>query len=140
MRCSIAVLPFTRCVAALLVSRAMMHSMRRGCHSARGLLALSAALQLVIPGAVAWADARLEAAVSHPVAHVEAQSSGSCVRIHPTDCAFHRFISTLVVPGRHVSLPVGAGSVGLATLVSHNVEVPLPRERLPDSRAPPALL
>ncbi|NUQ21023.1 MAG: hypothetical protein HOQ09_08690, partial [Gemmatimonadaceae bacterium] len=54
-----------------------------------------AVLQLLLPGAVSMADARLEAAsiAAHPVAHVESHSTPACARVHPEDCALCRVIS-----------------------------------------------
>ncbi len=65
-------------------------------------LSLLAALQLSLPGAAAWADARLDTAAAGP-AHIESHSTSACVRIHPADCAFHRFLSAPVATGRPVA-------------------------------------
>jgi len=67
----------------------------------RTALCLLAALQLSLPGAAAWADARLDSAAAGP-AHIESHSTSSCVRVHPADCAFHRFLSAPVATGRPV--------------------------------------
>src|SRR6267143_4646555 len=48
-------------------------------------------LQFSVPAAAAWADARI-GEPSGP-AHIESHSTAGCARIHPSDCAFHRFLS-----------------------------------------------
>ena len=48
-------------------------------------------LQFSVPAAAAWADARL-GEPSGP-AHIESHSTAGCARIHPADCAFHRYLS-----------------------------------------------
>src|SRR5690349_13019047 len=55
---------------------------------------LAAALQLLLPGAAAWADARLDAAEAHAVAHIESHTTKSCARIHPPDCALCHFLTS----------------------------------------------
>ncbi len=54
---------------------------------ARVLWLLGTLLQLLLPGAAAWADARLDAAGAHATAHIESHTSKSCARIHAPDCA-----------------------------------------------------
>jgi hypothetical protein len=113
--------------------------MRRRSLSVRTLLAVLPGLQFAAPGAVAWADARLDSDSALAVAHVESHTSASCVRIHPADCAFHRFLSTPLALGRpaHVSLRVEA--LLAVTCTAAERVLPAPQERLPDSRAPPLL-
>jgi hypothetical protein len=65
---------------------------------------LAALLQLTLPFAAAWADALLDG-VAGPV-HIESRSTDACARIHPADCAFHRFLSAPVAIGRAVSFTV----------------------------------
>jgi hypothetical protein len=101
-----------------------------------GLLTL-AVLQLLVTGAAAWADARLDAGGPKGPVHVESHSTSACAPIHPADCILHRFLST---PGGIVR-PIAAAvrlSVGpcpapaVAGLVRSNLQ-----ERLPDIRGPP---
>jgi hypothetical protein len=100
---------------------------------------LIAALQLLLPGAAAVADARLDAAGAHATAHVESHTSKSCARIHAPDCALCHFLSApsligqatllrLDVAARHAPRP--ADPAGTAH--------PLARTH-PQPRAPPLL-
>jgi len=73
--------------------------MRSTSLKSRATLCLLAALQLSLPGAAAWADARLDSAAAGP-AHIESHSTAACARIHPADCAFHRFLSAPLATGR----------------------------------------
>src|SRR3989442_11964565 len=66
-------------------------SMRQRRFVVRIPLLLLALLQLSMPVAVAWADAQL-GEPSGP-AHIESHSTSACARVHPSDCAFHRFLS-----------------------------------------------
>src|SRR6266513_4795956 len=100
-------------------------------------LLLLTLLQLSVPAAAAWADGRI-GEPSGP-AHYESHSTASCVRVHPTDCAFHRFLSTPLSRTSAVVLRVREGQ-GLSW-----TPAPTPRSAspshltLPDSRAPPTL-
>ena len=60
----------------------------------RALAALCTLLQVALPGTVAFADARLDAAPSAPV-HVESHSGASCALVHPDNCALCQFLSAL---------------------------------------------
>jgi len=70
---------------------------------------LAATLQLTLPGAAAWADARLDAGESHAVAHIESHTTNSCARIHAPDCALCHFLTAPAVAGRATTLPVAGG-------------------------------
>ena len=100
---------------------------------------LGAVLQLALPGAAAWADARLDAAGTHATAHFESHTTTSCARIHAPDCALCHFLTTPALTGgamrlglhaapRRVPRPVGRAATG------H----PLARPH-PQPRAPPTL-
>lgn len=65
---------------------------------------LGAALQLALPGAAAWADARLDAAGTHATAHFESHTTKSCARIHAPDCALCHFLTAPVLTGRPTPL------------------------------------
>src|SRR5258708_29285921 len=54
-------------------------------------LLLLTLLQISVPAAAAWADARLGEATGP--AHIESHSTASCPRVHPADCAFHSFLA-----------------------------------------------
>jgi hypothetical protein len=105
----------------------------------RALLAFLLALQVGLPGAVAWADARLDATSALAVAHVESHTSASCVRIHPADCAFHRFLSAPLAPGKAVAVSIRIDAPRAGLYPAREVGFPSAQERLPDSRAPPLL-
>src|SRR6266481_6195884 len=68
-----------------------MPSMRKRSLWVRTPLLLLTLLQFSVPAAAAWADAR----IGEPAgpAHIESHSTAGCARIHPADCAFHRFLS-----------------------------------------------
>jgi hypothetical protein len=53
-----------------------------------GLLTL-ATLQLLITGAAAWADARLDAGGPKGPIHVESHATSACAPVHPADCILH---------------------------------------------------
>src|SRR2546425_12461146 len=65
----------------------------RRLHGVRVLWLLGTLLQLLLPGAAAWADARLDAAGAHATAHVESHTANSCARLHAPDCALCHFLS-----------------------------------------------
>jgi len=106
---------------------------------ARALWLLGTLLQLLLPGAAAWADARLDAAGAHATAHIESHTGKSCARVHALDCAICHFLTAPAVTGR-------------ATVIRLDVaarEAPRPVDPAgtphalarphPNPRAPPAL-
>jgi len=101
-----------------------------------GLLTL-AALQLLITGAAAWADARLDAGGPKGPVHLESHSTQACAPVHAADCILHRFLST---PGGIVR----ASSASFGLWVRHRATPPVQglgrseqQQRLPDIRGPP---
>src|SRR5712691_11403573 len=68
-----------------------MSPMRKRSLWVRTPLLLLTLVQFSVPAAAAWADAR----IGEPAgpAHIESHSTAGCARIHPADCAFHRFLS-----------------------------------------------
>jgi hypothetical protein len=104
----------------------------------RTALCLLAALQLSLPGAAAWADARLDSAAAGP-AHIESHSTSSCVRVHPADCAFHRFLSAPVATGRPVVFRFRDGYRVAPLAAKHNVAQTALAAGVHHSRAPPQL-
>jgi len=104
----------------------------------RALLFLLTLLQLSVPGAAAWADARLGEGWLAP-AHIESHSTASCIRVHPADCAFHRLLVTPVAGGRAPVLRLGAGHGVRWTVVTPEIPRAVSTATLYDSRAPPPL-
>ena len=111
----------------------------RRLHGVRVLWLLGTLLQLLLPGAAALADARLDAAGAHATAHIESHTAKSCARIHAPDCAVCHFLTApaltrramllrLDVTAREAPRPVGPAGT------AH----PLARPH-PDPRAPPTL-
>ncbi len=102
----------------------------------RVYLALLAAVQLSLPGAVAWADARLDTAAAGP-AHVESHSTSACIRIHPADCAFHRFLSAPLATGRPIVFRIRDGYRTMPPVAAHVLTRAALSAGLHYSRAPP---
>jgi len=99
----------------------------------------AALLQLLLPGAAAQADARLDTAGAHATAHVESHTTSACARIHPPDCALCHFLSAPFAGHRAAALRP-ATSDGRATRPVEPVPVRSARARFfPPPRAPPAL-
>lgn len=101
-----------------------------------GLLTL-ASLQLLITGAAAWADARLDAGGPKGPVHVESHSTQACAPVHPADCILHRFLST---PGgivRAISASFGLSVRLRATPTVQGLGNSELQQRLPDIRGPP---
>jgi hypothetical protein len=97
-----------------------------------------AALQLVLPGAATLADASLDIAGAHARPHIESHSTSTCARVHPSDCALCRFLTTALVAGAAASVPTSDAaprSTPLVTLSHPASAVVL----LPRSRGPPTL-
>ena len=87
----------------------MSNIARRHPPSVRALWLGATALQLLLPGAAAWADARLDAAEAHAVAHIESHTTKSCARIHPPDCALCHFLTAPGVTSRATVAPPAVG-------------------------------
>jgi hypothetical protein len=71
---------------------------------ARVFWLLGTLLQLLLPGAAALADARLDAAGAHAMAHIESHTAKSCARIHAPDCALCHFLGAPAVTARAAAL------------------------------------
>lgn len=102
---------------------------------------LFATLQLSLPAAAAWGDARLQAAAgSDPASHIEAYTSAQCARAHTTECILCRHLSGAVLHSRMptVSWPTALRVVAPDT--SAPTRVQLTGIALARPRAPPALL
>src|SRR5689334_21353428 len=113
--------------------------MRRRSPAVRAAWLLATALQLLLPGAAAWADARLDAEGTHATAHIESHSSKSCARIHAPDCALCHFLSAPAVTARTVALRFNvADNRALLGTGPNTRPRPLARPH-PQPRAPPVL-
>jgi hypothetical protein len=115
-----------------------MASMRSTSLKSRASLCLLAALQLSLPGAAAWADARLDNAAAGP-AHIESHSTSGCIRIHPADCAFHRFLSAPLATGRPVVFRIRDGYRTTAVVATDVTPRAALSAGVHHSRAPPTL-
>jgi hypothetical protein len=107
--------------------------------AARLLWLAATTLQLVLPGAAAWTDARLQrgaALSSRGASHVESHSTEQCPRAHPPDCALCRHLSTpvaLAAAHKAVLWP----TTDLQTRASGERAPRTTTLTLPPSRAPP---
>jgi hypothetical protein len=104
----------------------------------RACLLFAAILQLTLPGAAAWADARLDAGPAG-TSHVEDHSTGACPRMHPADCALHRFLSAPLAVGTPAAVRLGATPQRTAVTPGRGLPAAALQGRLPDWRAPPQL-
>jgi len=100
-------------------------------------LLLLSLLQFSLPAVAAWADARIGEA-SGP-AHIESHSTAACARVHPADCAFHRFLSAPLArnPSTVIRIGKGRGVRWTPSLLERSATAA--DLTLPDSRAPPTL-
>jgi hypothetical protein len=104
------------------------------------MLFVVASLQLLVPGAAAWADAEVEARGSVAPVHIESHSTSSCARVHPPDCGLCRFLSVPLnsQPPRQIRLALVADHIpGSPERV---ITRSLRRRTQPQPRAPPSLL
>ena len=99
---------------------------------------LGALLQLALPGAAAWADARLDAAGAQATAHIESHTTKSCARIHAPDCALCHFLTAPVLTGRATPLRLEVATRRAVRPVDPAGAHPLARPH-PQPRAPPTL-
>ncbi len=106
---------------------------------ARASLLAIALLQLTLPGAAAWADARLDAAAPQGPIHLESHATQACAPVHPPDCVLHRFLSTPGCAGQPVIVDIGSRAGHLVPPAESRLAGLAPQQRLPDSRAPPPL-
>jgi hypothetical protein len=119
-----------------------MKLMIRRAPASRAAWLVAAVLQLVLPGAAAWADAQLEAESrsAGAVAHVESHTTARCPRIHPLDCSLCRHLRLefrgAAPPSATVEFTPPAVPAAVAT-VSHRLQR---LAELPQQRAPPSLL
>src|SRR5437899_11285314 len=120
-------------------ARAGMRSMGQRPPALRALWLATALLQLTLPGAAAWADARLDTAESHAVAHIESHTTNSCARIHAPDCALCHFLAAPAVTARAAALRLNVAD-NWPLLGTGPTAQPRPLARPhPQPRAPPTL-
>jgi hypothetical protein len=103
----------------------------------RALAGVWGVLQLILPLAVTFADARSEAASVGNISHVESTSSAACKPAHGDDCALCRFLST--ANGQTPCRPSFRAVVRKAP-APKSVEIArraVAGRELPPSRAPP---
>ena len=113
--------------------------MRRRSSAARAAWLLATVLQLLLPGAAAWADARLDIAGAHATPHVESHTTKSCARLHAPDCAVCHFLTAPAVPARPSALRLSVADDRPLPGTSPTAQ-PRPLARAhPQPRAPPAL-
>ncbi len=114
-----------------------MPSMRKRSLWVRTPLLLLTLLQFSVPAAAAWADAR----IGEPAgpAHIESHSTAGCARIHPADCAFHRFLSAPLARNAPTVIRIREGRGISWTLAVLQHSLAATDLTLPDSRAPPTL-
>ena len=112
--------------------------MRSTSFKSRASLCLLAALQLSLPGAAAWADARLDTEAAGP-AHIESHSTSVCIRIHPADCAFHRFLSAPLATGRPIVFKIRDYYRSAPPVTAHGIPQAALAAGQHYSRAPPTL-
>jgi hypothetical protein len=101
-----------------------------------GLLTL-ATLQLLITGAAAWADARLDAGGPKGPVHLESHSTQACAQVHPADCILHRFLSTPSGVVRPISTGFGLAVAQFSTPALAGLGRSALQQRHPDIRGPP---
>ncbi len=111
--------------------------MHRQSRPFRFLWHVLAALQLLLPGATAWADAQLQRESVRDGAHVESHSDKSCARVHDADCALCQFLGAAVrpAPSAACGTPPVVRAVPAPAALAAVVARVAPATRLP--RAPP---
>ena len=117
-----------------------MAPMLRHSRLTRALWLACALMQLSLPGAAAWADALTDVTPVGPGStHFESQTTGSCPRLHPPDCALCHFLTAPQTTAERVSFaldftagrawhPAARAIANSASRLSH-----------PQPRAPPLL-
>jgi len=111
--------------------------MNRRSPLARLGLATLAALQLLITGAAAWADARLDAGGPKGPVHLESRSTQACAPVHPADCVLHRFLSTAAGVVRPASGGFELSSRPMPVATARALQYADQQQRQPEIRGPP---
>ncbi len=111
--------------------------MRRHSRAVRILWLLGAVLQLVLPGAAAYADARVDALGAAARPHIESHTTNSCARIHAPDCALCHYLSAPLARRAPMALALGT-TADRVRFPSAPVRLPRAQSRPPPQpRAPP---
>lgn len=106
---------------------------------ARALWLLGTLLQVVLPGAVAVADARLDAVGAHAAAHFESHTTKSCARIAAPECALCHFLTAPGVTAQTQTMRLALSDERVHPQ-TNAAELPDPLARPhPQPRAPPTL-
>src|ERR1700758_278723 len=116
-----------------------MASMPKRSLAVRAAWLLGAALQLGLPGAAAWADARLDVAEAHATAHFESHTTHSCARIHPPECALCHYLPAPAVTGRAMLIRFALAASRAPRPAGHAGEAHPQARSHPQPRAPPTL-
>src|SRR5947209_2884966 len=117
-----------------------MAPMLRQSRFVRALWLACALMQLSLPEAAAWADALTDVTPVGPGStHFESQTTGSCPRLHPPDCALCHFLTAPGTTAERISFAVDftAGRVRLPGVPA--VAYRAGRLSHPQPRAPPLL-
>jgi hypothetical protein len=114
-------------------------SMPRYSPPVRAVWLLAAVLQLLLPGAAAWADARVDTASARATAHIESHTTSSCARVHPPDCALCHFLTAPLAPRRPATLRAAGAGARVAPPAEPARLLRTPTPLHPQPRAPPAL-
>lgn len=113
--------------------------MRRHSRAVRTLWLLGAVLQLALPSAAAYADARLDALGAAARPHIESHTTKSCTRIHPPDCALCHYLSAPLAR-RQPMAPARGATADRTRFPAAPVRLASARSRPhPQPRAPPTL-
>src|SRR5947208_1017736 len=114
--------------------------MLRDSKSARALWLACALMQLALPGAAAWADALLDATPVGPATtHFESNTTSSCPRLHPPDCALCQFLTAARSTAQRISFELGVASARIRPPVAPVLGRRAGCLAHPQPRAPPVL-
>lgn len=107
----------------------------------RSFWLLLALLQLALPGATAWADARLQAdsRSSDASSLVESATDKSGPRSHDVDCVFCRYLAQSFSPASPATVLTARAAATAAPPAVAVSELEAAENELPRARAPPPL-
>ena len=112
-----------------------MPPMRKRSLWVRTPLLLLTLLQLSVPAAASWADARLGEQSGRT--HIESHATDVCARVHPAECAFHRVLNAPLARAASIVLRIREGQGVIWTPRGPEQAAAISGVTLPDSRAPP---
>jgi len=117
-----------------------MAPMLRHSRLTRALWLACALMQLSLPGAAAWADALTDVTPVGPRStHFESQTTGSCPRLHPPDCALCHFLTAPQTTAERVSFALDFTAGLVRPRAARAVASRAGRLSHPQPRAPPLL-